>query len=127
MSSLIRIIITAFVVTTIASALFLTGLYIGVTNVSTLKPATVKQADSTEYAVYTARPVDYPEDCVPVYIPLDMLGICGPMDGVYIDTATNILAPMPLRDAETHQVARCYQRVVIEKRLEQNKKFPLKH
>lgn len=108
------------------SLAFIAGLLIGSIGPNLSKIA-IKQADSTEYAVYTARPVDYPEDCVPVYVPLDILGICELYDTVYIDTATNILAPMPLRDAETHQVAGCYQRVFIEKRLEQNKKFPLKH
>lgn len=82
-----------------------------------------KQSDSTEYAVYTAIPVEYPEELVPVYVPLTILGICQSGDTVYVDTTTNILTPVPLRDAETRKPARIYDRVIIHTRLSSNIKL----
>ncbi len=108
--------------------MFMLGYWLGGKDAKSAKiPATIKQPDSVEYAVYASRPVDYPEDCEPVYIPMDMLGIHQPGDFVYVDTTSNILAELPLRDAETHQVAGCYKKVLLEQRIEHNKKFPLKH
>lgn len=108
-------------------AIWLIGYAMGKNHKPIEKLINSSSSDSIEYAVYSARPIDYPEDCEPVYIPLDMLSIAQSGDVVYIDTTTNILAPMPIRDAETRQPAGLYERVLLQKRVDHNKNLPLKH
>lgn len=83
-----------------------------------------KSNDSIEYAVYTGTPLDYVEDCEPVYIPLDMDGINVPGDTCITDS-NGFLIPILMRDAETKQpvMAAGYHKVKIDERLDYNKSF----
>lgn len=83
-----------------------------------------KSNDSIEYAVYAGTPLDYVEECEPVYIPLDIDGINVPGDTCITDS-NGFLAPMLMRDAETNQpvMVEGYHMVKVGERLDYNKSF----
>ena len=83
-----------------------------------------KANDSIAYAVYAGTPLDYVEDCEPVYIPLDMLGINQPGDTCITDS-NGFLVPTLIRDAETRQpvMLEGYHKVKVGERLDYNRNF----
>lgn len=95
-----------------------------VTTACNTKTKNVKVNDSVSYAVYAGTPLDYVEDCEPVYIPLDMLGINQPGDTCITDS-NGFLVPMLIRDAETKRGVMFpgYHKVKINERLNYNKNF----
>lgn len=87
------------------------------------KPVKVANNDSVEYAVYAGTPLDYVEDCEPVYIPLSILGAYQPGD-ICLADSNGFLIEFPMRDAETgHPVVTSYHKVKITERLNYNKSF----
>ena len=88
------------------------------------KPVKAVKNDSVEYAVYAGTPLDYVEDCEPVYIPMDLLGAYQPGDTCLTDS-NGMLVEVLMRDAESKQpvMLKGYHKVKIEERLDYNKKF----
>lgn len=88
------------------------------------KPVNVVKNDSVEYAVYAGTPLDYVEDCEPVYIPMDLLGAYQPGDTCLTDS-NGILVEVMIRDAQSKQpvMLEGYHMVKIDERLNYNKRF----
>lgn len=105
---------------------FIAGLSLGDITHSVKQPSQTNhlpKADSLEYAVYAGRPIDFPEDCVPVYIPIDLLGLYQPGDTVST-MDDGMIVELPIKDAETRKDVE-FDKVILQYRLEHNKNFPL--
>lgn len=104
---------------------FIAGLSLGDITHSVKQPVQHK-ADSLEYAVYVGKPINFPEDCVPVYIPIDdLLDLYQPGDTVST-MDDGMIVELPIRDAETRKDVE-FDKVILQYRLEHNKNFPLNH
>lgn len=97
------------------------GIISGLSSCKGNKP--VDHKDSIEYAVYAVKPIDDPEDCEPLYIPIDILGAYEPGDTA-LSTDNYQLVEFAIRDAETKQpIMDGLHRVIIQERLNYNKWF----
>lgn len=85
---------------------------------------TPEHKDSIEYAVYASQPTDYPEDCDPVYIPMDMLGAYQPGDRALVDSNGMIAEVVGIRSADSSQPIPVLHEVLIQERLDYNRWFP---
>lgn len=82
-----------------------------------------QSADSVEFALYASQPIDSPEDCDPVYIPMNLLGVFHEGDTVYIND-NNVLQTTFIRDAETGQKMNVHK-VRLQGRVEHNIILPI--
>lgn len=82
----------------------------------------IDHKDSVEYAVYASKPLNYPEDCDPLYIPIEMLGAYQPGDIALVDS-NGMLVEFAPRDEFNHLDSAGLHQVKVQERLNYNKWF----
>jgi hypothetical protein len=78
-----------------------------------------KTIDSVEFAVYASKPIDYPEDCDPVYIDINDLGLYHSGDTIEVNDYGRIPAIIHSRKKDLSEYGT--HLVILQERINHNK------